>query len=163
MQSRPGEGEKKAKSPKRGLAIVGQMEQPAKIAALRDFLITGATQREVMLWVREQGWKDDDKNIREMVAAAKTELASWMDSTNRRVQFGLAVERLSEIYRAAMTAKDRRMAFAAQCELNKLFGLHSPTRVAVGRDNDDLRGLTNEQLRQKMLEAAGAKALPEGA
>ncbi|MBN2377048.1 MAG: hypothetical protein JXD22_11645 [Sedimentisphaerales bacterium] len=65
---------------------------------------------------------------------------------NRDEQVGLAVQRLTELYRNALAGQDFRTALQAQRELNRLMGLYENKNASSGPDlSEDLAGL-REQL-----------------
>jgi hypothetical protein len=70
-----------------------------------------------------------------VVAEARKRITVAADYT-RDEQVALAFTRFNDIYGKSMAVKDHRTALAAQKELNRLLGLNSPARDAVGGDED---------------------------
>lgn len=104
-----------------------QAQKIRRVNEVRKMLVSGFSRGEIVQKLTKK-WNVIDRTIDNYIQDAKEELKPLI-AAEKDNQLGIAIARMTDIYREAMDAKDHRAAIAAQQELNKLFGLYAPVKT----------------------------------
>lgn len=106
-----------------------QGEQEIRTAEVYKLLLGGASRAEILARVMPQ-WDISARSVDTLLKRARAKLAQDAEP-ERAYMRGLAVNRLTEVYKRSMKVQDYRVALSAQKQLSDLLALETPKTLKV--------------------------------
>lgn len=122
-------------------ATNAEVEQ--RVTAVTNLLIAGVSRAGILEYAGKQKWGIERSMIDEYISRA-TDIIKQSSIIDRDEQVGLAVRRLTDLYKTALAAKDTRTALAVQKEINQLLGLPEAAQINLNVDFGDMSDAMQE-------------------
>ncbi len=109
-----------------------------RVSEVHRLLLAGVRRRDVLQFASKQKWGVSDRTVDDYISKANDAIREAAD-VDRALEVGRAVQRLQDLYRAAVQDKDHRTALQVQKELTALLGLAEAANLNLNVDFGDMQ------------------------
>jgi len=126
-----------------------------RVNQVYDMLLCGASRAEIIEYSIQKEWGIVDKTIDLYIKKANLRFKEQSNVIHDE-QFGLAINRLNNLYMKCMKIQDYKAALAVQKDLNALLGLYKPSKKELRWDNAQLESMdfAKQTLRSKLAQVS---------